>query len=447
MASDRGGLGRGVAGAVAALSLVLVSGACTTPEPESGPVRTTLTGAPADTGRCAADRLVRCVPGLADIDGAPFDEVSVYTPMSDFGWMPPGSARDAAPEGCRKLPQFGADGGAELDVTYRAATGTPGFATSEASVDVRFTAADDNVDVPGEMSAWAGRCPMWGIAPTMTDGPIHGWMVAESAEKLSRYRSGDTANQWPFVTHTAVTQLPNGVIVQAWYRTDEPSETSRAQRLSQLLAAAGRPRPRATLPAQLDEWNAAGISTLLPPLAGDSAVTARTEPGSVGSICSDGHRDQTARYDTLATWHSFDQSKWDEGKPLRPTVTIGRARPGVDYLAALRREIATCTARLDQKPAVCGDRENRTFIDADSAVADGQEVLRYTRRWMGEAEVRGGRMCSEGVEAMRAAQIGPLVILAGAGQGGYLFRGDAPPLPTDTLDQLLAVTVQRIKDA
>lgn len=448
MASDRGGLGRALAGAVVALSLALVSGACTTHELESGPVPVTLTGRPADTGRCAANRLVRCVPGLADVDGAPFDNVSVSAPMPDFGWMPPGSARDAAPEGCRKLPRFGADGAAELDVTYRPATGTPGFVSTAASVDVRFTAAHDNVDVPGEMSAWAGECPMWGLAPMMTDGQIHGWMIAESAEKLSRYRSGDTAHQWPRVTHMAVTQLPGGVIAQAWYRTDDPSESSRAQQLSRLLAAAGRPRSRGALPAQPGEWSPAEISTLLPPLERDSAVTARPDPGGfVGSICPDGNRDPTVRYDGLASWHSFDQSKWDAGKPLRPMVTIGRVRPGIDYLAELRREIATCTARLHEKPAVCADRENRTFIDADSAVADGQDVLRYTIRWMGEAEGRGGHMCSEGVEAMRAAQIGTLVVLAGAGQGGYLFRGDAPPLPTDTLDQLIADTVQRIKDA
>ncbi|MHA2413620.1 hypothetical protein [Mycobacterium avium] len=102
------------------------------------------------------------------------------------------------------------------------------------------------------------------MAQSMNDSGIQGWLVAESGEHLSRYQSGDVASQWPYVSNTAAVVLPNKVIVQAWYTTNDPSAASRNQLLSQLIGASGHPRPRSALPPKLADWSQAQISTLLP---------------------------------------------------------------------------------------------------------------------------------------------------------------------------------------
>ncbi|OBA83588.1 hypothetical protein A9W99_07565 [Mycobacterium sp. 1164966.3] len=297
---------------------------------------------------------------------------------------------------------------------------------------------------------------MWGIAHTMEDDRVLGWLVAESGEKLARYQVGDIDWQWPYVTHMAATVLPNGVIVQAWYRTTDPSAASRNHTLSQLIRAAGRPRPRSALPPSLADWSLAQISTLLPPLSKQTSIDAGTRasgatssvPGDpLWSLCPSDDHGSTPRYDPLASWHDFDQSKWDQqGIPPRPFVIIKRAGIGVHYLADLRREIATCTAQLSKKPAVCADRPNSQFLQADSAVAEGEDTVRLTHRWMRELSVRGHGMCSEGVEAMRVSQVRGLIIISSSSKGG-VFGTETPPLALNTLDELLAETVRRVKAA
>ena len=447
------GFGRVAAGMGVVAAVVLASDACATHKQEPGQL-----------AECAPDRLARCVPGLADVDQNPFDGVSVYEPRSDFGAVPPSSARESAPQECQNLPRFGATDSPELDVDYRPATDANGVIVGDRfpkngaePVHVRFTVAGAGGDVTREMGAWTHRCPMWGIARTMDDDRVQGWLVAESDEKLKRYQSGAVAWQWPYVTNMAATALPNGVTVQAWYRTTDPSDASRNQLLSQLIGAAGRPRPRSALPPQLADWNQIQISTLLPPLSTDVGINAATadnsaytsDPGGrFWSLCPSSDRGRTPRYDPLAGWHSFDQSKWDQpGKPPRPTVAISRAHAGDDFRSDLRREIADCTAHLTEKPARCGDRENRQSLQTDSVMTEGEDTVRFTHRWMREVEIRGNSMCGEGVETMRVTQVRGLIVMASASLGGYLFRGDTPPLPLSTLDELLAETVRNIKAA
>ncbi|MGV0047783.1 hypothetical protein ACRU43_00975 [Mycobacterium colombiense] len=322
-------------------------------------------------------------------------------------------------------------------------------------VRVRFTVGDNVDDVTKTMAAWAHRCPMWGLAQSMNGNDVHGWLVAESAEALGRYQAGDIDWQWPDVMNTAAKMLSNGVIVQAWYQTNDPSAASRNQLLSQLIGAVGRPRPRSALPPTLAGWNQAQISTLLPALSMDVGIDTATgdkmplagEPGGpFWSLCPPRDHAEAPRYDPLASWQSYDQSKWDKpGKPPRPRLMISRTHVGDDFLTDLRREIADCTQHLDDRPSVCADRENRQFLQADSAVAEGEDVVRFTHRWMREVEVRGHSVCGEGVEAMRVAQLKGLVVIASASDGGWLFKGDTPPLPLSTLDELLAETVRRIK--
>lgn len=443
--------------------LLLSAGACTTHTHDSASSRPTLSAAPTEGGDCAPDRLARCIPGLADVEDNLFSRVSVYAPQSGFGAEPPFAGRQSAPEDCQRLPRFGAADKPELDVEYSPATDANGHALSNRfpanggdSVRIRFTVAGDGDDVTSAVTAWSHRCPMWVTAHSMDNGGIQGWLVGESSQTLAQYQSGDTGRQWPSVVNMAATVLPNRVTVQAWYRTPDPSAASRNQLLAELIAAAGRPRPRSALPPALADWSQAQISTLLPVLSvntgiatasADSALTG--EPGgALWSLCPSGGPVSGPRYDPLAGWQDFDQSKWDTpGRPPRPKVMIGRAHTGDDFLADLRREIGMCTAHLAEKPAVCGDRENRQALQTDSAVAEGEDTVRLTHRWMREVDVRGHGVCGEGVEALRVTQVRGLIVVSSSSDGGWLFKGDTPPLPLSTLDELLAETVRRVKAA
>lgn len=461
-------VGRGLVGAVARLGVVaalaMAGGACTTHQHGSTSSRPTLTAAPTDVGDCAPDRLARCIPGLADVQDNLFSRVSVYGPHAGFGGEPPFPGRQSTSEDCRQLPRFGATDKPELDVEYSPTTDAQGRSVSDRfpanggdSVRLRLTVAADGDDVTKGMAAWSRNCPMWATARWTDNNGIQGWLVADSSETLKQYQSGDTGVQWPSVVNMAATALPNGVTVQAWYRTPDPSAASRTQLLSELVGAVGRPRSRSALPPMLADWSQAQISTLLPALSVDTAVgtasgdnsTLATEPGGASwSLCPSDGKVPAPRYDPPANWQDFDQSKWDTaGKPPRPTVTISRAHAGDDFLADLRREIATCTGRLAEKPAVCGDRENRQSLQTDSAVADGEDTVRLTHRWMREVEVRGHGECGEGVEALRVTAVRGLIVISSSSDGGWLFKGDAPPLPLNTLDGLLAETVRRIKAA
>lgn len=325
------------------------------------------------------------------------------------------------------MPRFGASGKSELDVEYRPATDAngkpygdrfPADGNARDVVRARFTVARDGDDIVGAMAEWADRCPQRGVYQSTGDNGIRTWLVAESTEKLVRYQSGDVAGQWPFVVNMAAAVLPGGVIVQVWYQTSDPSAASRKQLLTQLVGAAGRPRPRSALPASVADWNRAQISTLLPTLSVDTSVqTGSRDDSDPGGrswyLCPSSDRGLTPRYNPLATWQDFNPSKWDEsGKPPRPKVTISRAPGGDDVLADLRRELATCTAQ-----------------------------------WMREVDVRGHSECGEGVEALRVTQVRGLVVISSSSDGGWLFKGDTPPLPLSTLDGLLAETVRNIKAA
>lgn len=459
---------RGFVRAAARLGLVAVlltsACGCETHKHDSTSSRATLTVAPTQGVDCAPDRLARCVPGLADFQENLFNRVSVYGARSAFGAEPPFPGRESIPEGCQHLPRFGATDKPELDVEYGPATDANGGSPSNRfpanggdSVRIRFTVSGDGDDVSSGMAAWSGRCPMWAVTHSMGDGGIQGWLVGESSEKLAQYQSGETASQWPSVVNMAASVLPNRVTVQAWYRTPDPSAASRNQLLSELISAAGRPRPRSALPPALVDWSEAQISTLLPALSVDTAIATASadndalssEPGGrFWSLCPSGGHAPAPRYDPLAGWQDFDQSKWDKpGKPPRPKVMIGRSLVGGKFLADLRREIATCTAHLAEKPAVCGDRENSQSLQTDSAVAEGEDTVRLTHRWMREVDVRGHGVCGEGVEALRVTEVRGLVVISSSSFGGWLFKGDTPPLALSTLDELLAETVRRIKAA
>lgn len=444
--------------------LVTTADACTSHKHESASSPATLTPAPIEGGDCAPDRLARCIPGLADVQDNLFNGVSVYQPRPGFGAEPPFQGRESTPEGCQRLPRFGATDKPELDVEYSPATDATGRSLSNRfaanggdSVRIRFTVADDRDDVAGEMAAWARRCPMWTTAHSMDSDGIQGWLIGESSEQLTQYQSGDTGLQWPSIVNMAATVLPSRVTVQAWYRTPDPSAASRNQLLSQLISAAGRPRPRSALPPPLADWSRAQISTLLPALRVDTGIetdsgdneTSTGEPGSrFWSLCASGGRAPAQRYEPLAGWQDFDGSKWDQpGKPPRPKVKISRALAGDNFLADLRAEIASCTAHLAEKPTVCGDRQNRQFLQTDSAVAEGEDTVRLTHRWMREVDVRGHGVCGEGVEALRVAQVRGLIVISSSSDGGWLFKGDTPPLPLSSLDELLAETVRKIKAA
>lgn len=435
-----------MAGAAAVVGAVLAGGACATHQAERADKLATLTAAPAAPRTCAPNQLTHCIPGLADVAGTPFGDVGVFEPSSQFEFMPPGAESDSAPEVCQDLPKPGVKDGPALDVQYRFAEDTHRVYAQDPVV-LRLSAAGNGETVERDVAAWAGQCPMWSLAPTMDGAGVHGWMIATSAEALRRYQAGDITRRWSSIIHIAARTLPNGVIAQAWYRTGDPSASSRSGLLSRVLDAVGQPLPRSAFPPTLAAWNRAQIATLLPPLALQSGIstTAGDPNGPFWSLCpSVSH---PPGYDTLASWHSFDQSKWDSaGKPLRPFVTIHRARPSVDHLTELRRDIADCTARLAEKPVLCANRDNHQSLQADSVLTDGADTVRFTHRWLRDGDARGFPVCSEGVEAMRVSQLGDLLIISSAGTGGYLFKGD-PPLPLDTLDELQAETVRRIHAA
>lgn len=442
--------------------LLTASSACTHHKQDSTSSRATLTAAPTAIEDCAPDRLARCVPGLADIQDNPFNGVAVYQPRREFGAEPPFWGRESIPEECQRLPRFGATDKPELDVEYNPARDANGHSARDRFpahggdfVRMRFAVASDGDDISGDMAAWVRRCPMWAVAHSMDNAGVQGWLIGASSEKLTQYQSGDTSLQWPSIVNMAATLLPSGVTVQAWYRTPDPSAASRNQLLAELIGASGRPPPRSALPPGLADWSQAQISTLLPALSVDTGIATASadngaltgEPGgALWSLCPSGGRVPAPRYDSQAGWQDFNQSKWDTpGKPPRPKVMIGRAQAGDDFLADLRREIGTCTARLAEKPAVCGDRENRQALQTDSALAEGEDTVRLTHRWMREVDVRGHSMCGEGVEALRVTQVRGLIVVSSSSAGGWLFKGDTPPLPLSALDELLAETVRRIK--
>lgn len=363
--------------------------------------------------------------------------------------MLPPAATDSAPEDCRGLPVFGAEDGSALDAEYRFIDDGYGTATGVPLRDpvvVRVAAAMDGEVIEHDMRAWADQCPMWSVVPTTNTAGTADWMIATSAEALARYQAGDTARDWTSITHMSARVLPNGVITQAWYRTEDPSASARHQLLTGIVDAVGRPPPRAAQPPTPADWSPAQLSTLLPALELDSAIsTVAHDPGGPSwTLCEPGDRGSSG---AVASWHSFDQSRWDEGnKPLRPFVAIHRAGPGVDYLADLRRDLASCAARLSEKPALCANRDSNQSLQTDSAVIEGEDTVRFTYRWTGVAEIRGAPACSAGIEAVRATQIGDLVIISSAGTGGPFFKGDAA-LPLETLDALQAETVHRVKAA
>ncbi|OBG59105.1 hypothetical protein A9X03_09240 [Mycobacterium sp. E1715] len=73
--------------------------------------------------------------------------------------------------------------------------------------------------------------------------------------------------------------------------------------------------------------------------------------------------------------------------------------------------------------------------------------MRLTHRWMRVVDVRGHGVCGEGVEALRVTQVRGLIVVSSSSDGGWLFKGDTPPLPLSALDELLAETVRRVKAA
>lgn len=351
------------------------------------------------------------------------------------------------------MPALGAKDAAALDAQYYFADdgyGTGGRVPLRSPVVVRVAATSPNRTASGsellgsDMRAWAERCPMWTIAPMANAGDTSGWMIAASSETLRRYQRGDTAAQWSDVTHMVARVLPDGVVAQAWYRTSDPAAAAREDLLSRVVAAAGQPPPRSALPPNLTQWTRAEVSALLPRLEVQSAISvADNDPGGPSwRLCDSAER---GRDQLMASWRSFDQSRWDAGgKPLRPFVAIHRLGPGIDYLAELRRAIAHCTERIGDKSELCADRDINPSLQTDSVVIEGEDTVRFTYRWSGVGEIRGAPACTAGLEAVRATQVGDVVIISSAGTGGPFFTGDAV-LPIDTLDELQAQTVVRVK--
>lgn len=210
---------------------------------------------------CASERLLDCVPRLADLDEPLFDKFGVFDAKRDATALPPSKARESAPEECKRLPTLGANHSTAIDVDYRPATdlngetvGTRFPPSGGEEVHLRLSVAAAGVDLSHAMAVWAQTCPMWGIAH-VGGGWIQQWLVA-APDTLTQYQSGDIATTWPLVTHTAAAVMPSGVLLQAWYNTTDPSSESRTFVLSTLLEAAGRPRsPRALAPTVAD-WRA-----------------------------------------------------------------------------------------------------------------------------------------------------------------------------------------------
>ncbi|MEE6169763.1 hypothetical protein [Mycolicibacterium sp. 120322] len=435
---------RAVAACCIALVVALTAAGCAHPTPAPPHRQATLT-ATAVSAVCSSAQLVHCVPGLADIEPDLFDLVSVRGgPDPDFAVLSPSSARDSAPPECQNIPAMGAAKAPEIDAEYRpaaAASGTRFPANGGEYFHVRFMVAENSDDLATQMNMWANQCRMWSTAPSLDDNGVHGWMIAESADKLTSYESGDSA-QWPFITHVAATKLPNGVIAQAFYRTTDPSATSRNHVFSAVLGAVGRPRTRAALPPSLADWDAAQISTLLPPLDDGVTIDASAgEPGGRWLLCPDADRGSPL-YDLQASW-----SHPSQGAALPPSVRIARAGAGVDYLSELRREIATCTAHLVDKPALCSGRDIDQVLDSDSAVADGVDTVRVSQRWLRVQNVQGYDRCVEGAGAFRIAQLRGLIVISSAEADVVKGTIGNPTLPLSTLDELAAQTVHAINTA
>jgi hypothetical protein len=419
------------------------------PAPAPAPQPATLT---AETGTCAPDRLVRCVPGLADIEPNLFDMVNAFPSDPSMLALPGSSAREAATKDCQYLPNFGASDAPALDVDYRPATGPDGKpfgarfpAYSGQYFHVRFSAAGNGDDIATVMKHWAQQCP-WGFAPTLNDNGIQGWMVAESADELTKYQSGDIAAQWRFITHMAATVLPNGVIVQADYRTNDPSSTSRDHVLSAILRAAGQARPRSALPPTLAQWSPAQVSTLLPPLAPDVTIDLHgTQPDNGWLLCPEAAHDPAPLPETQASRFGPIPPEPARFSEKAPTVTIDRARAGIDYLAQLRREIEICTTHLADTPELCKDRHFHQSLDSDSAVTDGEDVLRITHRWIRVEKVQAYDRCVEGAQALRIAQTRGLIVISRVDYSVVKGGVGDPPLLLGTLDDLIARTVRAIR--
>jgi hypothetical protein len=443
---------RATAGACVA-GLVFISGGCTTHPPEAAKGPATLTPGHIPTGECGPNRFTRCVPGLADFSEELFDDILVEAPKSPFAtWPRSTTAPESSPADCQILPRLGARTGPELAVSYQPATDAhgvrrdPRFAAKDTEwVEVRLMATDAEADPTRAMTDWARRCPIWAVAPTRGDGRIETWLLGESADALARYQSGDVAGQWRRVTQMAAAVLPNGVIAQAWFSTDDPSATSRRDTLTQLIDAVGRHRPRSALPPRLADWSPGQISTLLPPLAAGVIVDARSgqdaDPPWNGCLNTD--YPPEPRRDSVAEWRDTDPSRWGQ-----PTVTIGRAHPGIDYLADLRREIATCAAHSTDKPELCADREDRRYLTTDAALADGEDTVRFTHRWMRVEKVQAYDRCDEGIEIYRVTQVRGFLVVSTTHSGGpKAAPGPSPELPLQTLDELQAATVHQLKAA
>jgi hypothetical protein len=390
--------------------------------------------------------LVRCVPGLADIEPDLFDMVTVYGPIPDFAALPPSSAREDAPQDCRRLPRLDAREDPELDVAYRPApaAGNRFPANNSDDFHVRFMVTRTGADMTAQMNDWADHCRMWSIAATMNNNGIQAWIIAESADVLQKLQAGDV-NQWPFVTHMAATELPNGIIVQAFYRTTDLSAASRNHVFSEILRAAGRPRPRPALPPSLTDWSQSQISSLLPPLdIGVSIEAQASRPDGRWLICP--QAEHVPLYSPRASWHRPANPVVTD-HTLPPTVEISQALPGTAALAEVRREIATCTAHLTDIPALCSGHDMHQTLDTDSAVADGEETIRITQRWLRVENVQGYDRCAEGTDALRITQVRGLIVISSADATVVKGTLGDPALPTSSLDQLQAQTVHAIKTA
>lgn len=438
------------------LALALTSGACSTPPQEAAHTQVTLAPTMPTAGKCAPDQLISCVPGLADFDTPLFRGVNVEKPSPQqlFAALP---APGATPETgqCAELSRMGADDHSELDVSYlpvqhdQRGAEAHLFATETEIVRMRIMTAGAGTGVVAGMADWIRQCPTWAIADAADDHGVKGWLLAQSADILSRYQAGDIAGQWRNVFQVAAAELPNGVIVQIWYRTDDPSKKSRQHTLTEIVAAAGRPRPRSGLPARFGEWNSTQLSSLLPPLTPYALTRVNDgERAQFQSSCDYGNADPVPPYRILASWADTDPTKWKIGPlPPQPEVSIGEAQPGVDYLWELRREIAACTTHAAAIPADCSHRPDQ-FLQSDSALTDGEDTLRITHRWSGVENVQAYNRCVERIETLRVTQTRGLLVISRAANGvPKQSIGDAPALPDDVLDELHADVVRNIKRA
>lgn len=441
----------------AAVGLALTTGSCSAHTPDAHQGRVTLTPGAPEEGACAPERLVRCVPRLGDFAAPIFDYVDVDVSKPLFASLP---AAYTTPEAgyCKELPRPGAVTDSELDVTYLPADAVRKdqvqhlFYKQEEGgdeVNVRLLAAGAAVDMPAGMADWQRQCPTWGIARTSDDRGTQSWLVAQSNDVLRRYQAGDVAGQWRNVVQLAAATLPNGVIVQTWYRTDDPSIASRNHVLSMIVDAVGRPRQRSALPPSLSDWNNAEVSELLPPLAPHVFVRAKAgESGTFASLCQSGGGDPVPPYRLTADWQDSDTAKWSKLNQQAPEVSINQAQPGVDYLAQLRREITACAPHVTEFPTQCGYMPNRQFLQSDSVVAEGEDTLRITHRWIRVENVQAYDRCVERIEALRVTQLRGLLVISRAVEGGPKQRlGDTPLLSLSSLDEAQASTVRRIKAA